>query len=163
MMKDIKKAVRRNVKPSLLIVVLGLSFPLLNIYPALQNVRSPIVDLLPPARAQESGLPDRAESAARLKKLGERRAIIFSPDFAASGNRQFYEGLGFLYLESADWRWVMKEIMRVNQSRGEGSIHEIFFETHGSNGNGLKLQRSQLRSAPRSYISLGALQERLAA
>src|SRR5215475_207345 len=154
---------RKITGSSLLIIVLGLSFPLLNIYPALQNGRSPIIDLLPPARAQESGLPDRAESAARLKKLGERRAIVFSPDFAASGNRQFYEGLGFLYLESADWRFVLREIKRVNKSRAEGSIREIFFETHGSNGNGLKLQRSQLPKAPRSYISLGALQEQLGA
>ncbi|HEY6402978.1 MAG TPA: hypothetical protein VI479_16285 [Blastocatellia bacterium] len=114
-------------------------------------------------RAQEFAPPDISESASRLKKLGERRAIVFSPDFAASGNQQFYEGLGFLYLESADWRYVLKEIMRVNRSRTEGSVREIFFETHGSNGNGLKLQRSQLRSAPRSYISLGGLQERLAA
>src|SRR5215475_13261195 len=154
---------RKITGSSLLIIVLGLSFPLLNIYSSLQNGRAPIVNLLPAARAQEAAQPDRSESAARLKKLGERRAIVFSPDFAASGNRQFYEGLGFVYLESADWRWVLKEIMRVNRSRTEGSIREIFFETHGSNGNGLKLQRSQLRSAPRSYISLGALQERLAA
>jgi hypothetical protein len=74
----------------------------------------------------------------------------------------FYEGLGFLYLESADWRWVLKEIRRVNRSRTGDSIREIFFETHGSNGHGLKLQRSERRSAPRSYISLGALQEHLA-
>jgi hypothetical protein len=114
-------------------------------------------------RAQESLRPDAQEAAVRLKKLGERRAIVFSPDFAASGNRQFYEALGFLYLESADWRWVLKEIMRVNRSRTEGAVREIFFETHGSNGNGLKLQRSQLPKAPRSYISLGALQEKLAA
>jgi hypothetical protein len=133
-----------NARTSLLIIVLGLSS-------------------LFYGRAQEFALPDISESAARLKKLGERRAIVFSPDFAASGNQQFYEGLGFLYVESADWRYVLKEIMRVNRSRKEGSVREIFFETHGSNGNGLKLQQSQLRSAPRSYISLGALQERLAA
>src|SRR5215475_12430000 len=152
---------RKITGSSLLIIVLGLSFPLLNIYPALQNGRSPIIDLLPPARAQEAAQPDRSESAARLKKLGERRAVVFSPDFAASGNRQFYEGLGFLYLESADWRFVLNEIKRVNKSRADESIREIFFETHGSNGNGLKLQRSQLPRAPRSYISLGALQEQL--
>ena len=144
MKKDKKKAARRNVRPSLMIIVLGLSS-------------------LFYASAQESTLPDRSESAARLKKLGERRAVVFSPDFAASGNRQFYEGLGFLYLESADWRFVLREIKRVNKSRAEGSIREIFFETHGSNGNGLKLQRSQLPKAPRSYISLGALQEQLGA
>jgi hypothetical protein len=135
---------RKSAKSLLLIIVLGLS-PLLF------------------GRAHGTARQDAREAAARLKKLGERRAIVFSPDFAASGNRQFYEGLGFLYLESADWRWVLKEIMQVNRSRAEGSIREIFFETHGSNGNGLKLQRSQSPKAPRSYISLGALQEKLAA
>lgn len=160
-MKGVKNVARRNAGLSLLIIALGLSSLLLNI--DLQYGRASIINIFPPARAQESAQPEAPESAARLKKLGERRAIVFSPDFAASGNRQFYEGLGFLYVESADWRFVLKEIMRVNRSRTEGSIREVFFETHGSNGNGLKLQRSQIKSAPRSYISLGALQERLAA
>jgi hypothetical protein len=163
MRKDVEKAARRNTRSLLLIILLGLSPLLLNAGPMFQYGRASLVNVLPAARAQGVAQPDRSESAARLKKLGERRAIVFSPDFAASGNRQFYEGLGFAYLESADWRWVLKEILRINRSRTEGSIREIFFETHGSNGNGLKLQRSQLRSAPRSYISLGALQERLAA
>jgi hypothetical protein len=163
MRKDVEKAARRNARSSLLIILLGLSLLLLSAGPTFKYGRASLVKILPAARAQEIALPDASESAARLKKLGERRAIVFSPDFAASGNRQLYEGLGFVYLESADWRWVLKELMRVNRSRAEGSIREIFFETHGSNGNGLKLQRSQLRGAPRSYISLGALQERLAA
>src|SRR5262245_33599339 len=161
MRKDVEKAARRHARSSLLIILLGLSLLLFNADPRFQYGRASLVNVLPAARAQEAALPESSEPAARLKKLGERRAIVFSPDFAASGNRQFYEGLGFVYLESADWRWVMKEIRRVNRSRTEGSIREIFFETHGSNGNGLKLQRSQLRSAPRSYISLGALQELL--
>jgi hypothetical protein len=163
MRKDVEKAARRNARSSLLVILLGLSPLFLSAGPTFQYGRKSLVNLLPTARAQEVAHPDRFESAARLKKLGERRAIVFSPDFAASGNRQLYEGLGFVYLESADWRWVLKEIMRVNRSRTDGSIREIFFETHGSNGNGLKLQWSQLRSAPRSYISLGALQEHLAA
>lgn len=163
MRKDVEKATRRNAWSSLLIILLGLSWLLLSGGPMFQYGRASLVNLAPAARAQVVAKPDRSESAARLKKLGERRAIVFSPDFAASGNRQFYEGLGFVYLESADWRWVLKEISRVNRLRTEGSIREIFFETHGSNGNGLKLQRSQLRTAPRSYISLGALQEQLAA
>src|SRR5262245_1720913 len=162
-MKGVEKAARRNARSSLLVILLGLSPPLLSAGPAFQYGRASLVKLFPTARAQDVAQPDRSESAARLKKLGERRAIVFSPDFAASGNRQLYEGLGFVYLESADWRWVLKEIKRVNRSRTEGSIREIFFETHGSNGNGLKLQRSQLRTSPRSYISLGALQEHLAA
>jgi len=163
MRKDVEKVARRNARSSLLIILLGLSPFLLSADPKFQYGSASLVNLLPVARAQNEALPDRLESAARLKKLGQRRAIVFSPDFAASGNQQFYEGLGFVYLESADWRWVLKEIIRINRSRTEGSIREIFFETHGSNGNGLKLQRSQIQSAPRSYISLGALQERLAA
>jgi len=163
MRKDVEKAARRNARSTLLILLLGFSSLLFSADPTFQYGRAALVGALPTARAQEGVQADSSEAVARLKKLGERRAIVFSPDFAASGNRQFYEGLGFVYLESADWRWVLKEIMRVNRSRTEGSIREIFFETHGSNGNGLKLQRSQLRSAPRSYISLGALQEHLGA
>jgi hypothetical protein len=162
MRKAVEKAARQNARRLLFIIALGLSSLLLNIDPALQYGRATLVSMFRAARAQEVAQPDGSESAARLKRLGERRALVFSPDFAASGNRQFYEGLGFMYLESADWRWVLKEIKRFNRSRPEDSIREIFFEAHGSNGNGLKLQRSQLRSAPRSYISLGALQERLA-
>lgn len=166
MRKDVEKAARQNVRPSLLIILLiillGLSFLLLNTDLTIQRGPASLVDVLPTARAQEGAQPDRSESAARLKKLGARMGMVFSPDFAASGNRQFYEGLGFMYLESADWRWVLKEIKQFNRSRPEDSIREIFFEAHGSNGHGLKLQRSQLRSAPRSYISLGALREYLA-
>src|SRR5262247_2464744 len=117
MRKDVEKAARRNARSSLLIILLGLSPLLLNADPTFQYGRASLVNVLLAARAQEVAQPDRSESAARLKKLGERRAIVFSPDFAASGNRQFYEGLGFVYLESADWRWVLKEIMRVNRSR----------------------------------------------
>src|SRR5262245_57833824 len=163
MRKDVEKAASRNARSSLLIILLGLSPLLLNADPTFQFGRASLVNVLPVARAHEVALPDVPEPATRLKKLGERRAIVFSPDFAGSGNRQFYEGLGFVYLESADWRWVMKEIMRVNRSRTGGSILEIFFETHGSNGNGLKLQRSQLRPTPLSDSEFGALQEQLAA
>jgi hypothetical protein len=162
MRKDVEKAARQNHRPSLPIIVLGLSSLLLNLNLTLQSWPASLANVLPEARAQEIDRPDSSDAVARLKKLGERRAIVFSPDFAASGNRRFYEGLGFVYLESADWRWVLKEIRRVNRSRTWDSIREIFFETHGSNGHGLKLQRSQLRLAPRSYISLGALQEHLA-
>jgi hypothetical protein len=32
----------------------------------------------------------------RLRDIGHAKAVIFSPDFAAPGNRLFYESLGFL-------------------------------------------------------------------
>lgn len=161
MRKDAEKAARLEGAPSLLIIALGLFWLLLNADSALRWGLTALAGAQA-ASDREIARPNSVEAAARLKKLGERRAIVFSPDFAASGNRRLYEGLGFVYLESADWRWVLKEIKRINGSRAEDRIREVFFETHGSNGNGLKLQRSQLRSAPRSYISLGALRERLA-
>src|SRR5262245_14823045 len=93
MRKDVEKVARRNAKSSLLIILLGLSPFLLSADPKFQYGSASLVNLLPVARAQDEALPDRLESAARLKKLGQRRAIVFSPDFAASGNQQFYEGL----------------------------------------------------------------------
>src|SRR5262249_32400315 len=120
MRKDLEKAARRNPRSPLLIILLGLSPLLLNADPTFQYGRASLVNILPAARAQEVAHPDKSESAARLKKLGERRAIVFSPDFAASGNRQFYEGLGFLYLVGADWPWVLQETMRVDCSRSDG-------------------------------------------
>lgn len=115
------------------------------------------LNAVPFASAQE----DHSALSTGINKIGERQAIVFSPDFAASGNRRFYEALGFMYLESADWHFVLREIKRFNLAHPEDSIQQVFFETHGSNGNGLKLQRSKRRTAPRSYISLGALQEHL--
>src|SRR5262245_18839949 len=89
MRKDVEKAARRNARSSLLMILLGLSPLLLSAGLTIQYGRASLADILPAARAQEADLPDKSESAARLKKLGERRAIVFSPDFAASGNRQF--------------------------------------------------------------------------
>jgi hypothetical protein len=162
MRKDREKAFRGIAGLSLLLALLGAAS---TDCAAFQSVRAPNVGAVPVTRARVVGhpkkAPDKRASALRLRKIGERRAVVFSPDFAASGNRQFYEGLGFQYWEIADWRKVLNEIAQFNQTHPEDSIQEIFMEAHGSNGNGLKLQKSQLRSAPRSYISLGALQERL--
>jgi hypothetical protein len=164
--KSVDKASRRPAVPWMAVAGLGLLSLLLNDDPALQRARASLVNVLPAARAleasaREAGRQDATALSARLKKLGERRAIVFSPDFAASGNRRFYEGLGFMYWETANWRVVLKEIKQYNSAHPDEALREIFFETHGSNGHGLKLQESDLRSAPRSYISLGALQEHL--
>ncbi|HKQ75932.1 MAG TPA: hypothetical protein VJ810_19715 [Blastocatellia bacterium] len=161
MRKDVEKASRRLAAPLLAIAGLGTLSLLLNGDPALQRSRASIISVLPAASASEVGKQDFTVSSTSLKKLGERRAIVFSPDFAASGNRRLYEGLGFMYWETANWRVVLKEIKQFNIAKPEAALREIFLETHGSNGHGLKLQESELRSAPRSYISLGALQEHL--
>src|SRR5262245_3223174 len=159
--KDVENASRRPAGPLLAMAGLGLIALLLNDDPALQLSRASIISVLPEARAHTVKGHDLTAASTKLKKLGERRAIVFSPDFAATGNRELYEGLGFKYWETANWRVVLKEIKQYNSAHPDEALREIFFETHGSNGHGLKLQESDLRSAPRSYISLGALQEHL--
>jgi hypothetical protein len=98
--------------------------------------------------------------AADLEGLGEGVAIVFSPDFADPHNRLFYESLGFLYIETPDWRKAVRAVSRHNET-GEVPIRVLIVETHGTNGNGLKLQSSPSRRSPRSYIAIGALQEQM--
>jgi len=86
-------------------------------------------------------------SIQRLSDIGKHKAVIFSPDFAQPGNREFYEKLGFLYIQ--------------NYWHPENQIETIILETHGTNGNGLKLQSGPFPRSPRSYISIGGLQEKL--
>lgn len=97
----------------------------------------------------------------RLSDIGRGKAVIFSPDFAERGNRNFYEKLGFLYIEDASWQRALNQIIARNYWHPESRIETIFLETHGTNGNGLKLQAGPLRKAARSYISIGGLQEKL--
>ena len=97
----------------------------------------------------------------RLSDIGRGKAVIFSPDFAESDNREFYEKLGFLYIEDASWLNALNQIIARNYWHPENRIYTVIIETHGTNGNGLKLQRGPWARAARSYISIGALQEKL--
>ena len=97
----------------------------------------------------------------RLSDIGRGKAVIFSPDFAESDNREFYEKLGFLYIEDASWLKALNQIIARNYWHPEDRIYTIIIETHGTNGNGLKLQQGPWTRAARSYISIGALQEKL--
>jgi hypothetical protein len=99
-------------------------------------------------------------SAGDLERLGEGVAIVFSPDFADPHNRLFYESLGFFYIETPDWRKAVRAVSRHNET-GDVPIRVLVVETHGTNGNGLKLQASPSRRSGRSYISIGALQEQM--
>ncbi len=96
-----------------------------------------------------------------LSDIGRGKAVIFSPDFAVSGNRAFYEKLGFRYIEEASWQNALNQIIAQNYWHPEARIETIFLETHGTNGNGLKLQSGGTKGARRSYISVGALQEKV--
>jgi hypothetical protein len=77
------------------------------------------------------------------------------------GNCRLYRSLGFACFDDADWTRVLDAIHAHNARSPEQSIRTVILETHGTNGNGLKLQRSHDPDADRSYISVGALQERL--
>lgn len=97
----------------------------------------------------------------RLSDIGKHKAVIFSPDFAQPGNREFYEKLGFLYIQDASWPKALNQIDARNYWHPEDRVDTIILETHGTNGNGLKLQTGPALRAARSYISVGALQEKL--
>jgi hypothetical protein len=96
----------------------------------------------------------------RLTDIGRGKGVVFSPDFSAPANREFYEKLGFAYFEDPRWSNVIEQIRRHNESSPD-KIETLIVESHGTNGNGLKLQQSERPRALRSYISVGALQEQL--
>jgi hypothetical protein len=98
---------------------------------------------------------------AKLADLGRGIGVVFSPDLSVPGNCRFYQALGFACFDDADWSRVLDGIHAFNTQHPDRPIATLILETHGTNGNGLKLQRSYDPKADRSYISVGGLQERL--
>ncbi len=98
---------------------------------------------------------------ARVSDLGRGVGLVFTPDLSVPGNCRFYEALGFACFQDADWNRVLVDIRAYNISHPDHVVRTLILETHGTNGNGLKLQTSYDPAADRSYISVGALQERL--
>lgn len=98
---------------------------------------------------------------AKLSDIGHGVGVVFTPDLSVPGNCRFYESLGFACFEDADWNKVLSGIRLHNIFHPENRIRTLVLETHGTNGNGLKLQKGHAPNADRSYISVGALQERL--
>jgi hypothetical protein len=96
-----------------------------------------------------------------LGDIGRGVGVVFSPDLSVSGNCRFYQALGFACFQDADWTRVIDQIHQYNIAHPDRRIYTLVLETHGTNGNGLKLQKSYSPTADRSYISVGALQERL--
>lgn len=97
----------------------------------------------------------------RIDDIGRGVGVVFSPDLSVRNNCRFYEALGFACFQDADWNSVLDDLHRHNALYPEQRIHTLILETHGTNGNGAKLQVSYAPTSDRSYISVGALQERL--
>jgi hypothetical protein len=98
---------------------------------------------------------------ANVSEVGRGIGVVFSPDLSVPGNCRFYEALGFACFEDGDWNRVVDRIQRHNTLYPERRIGTLVLETHGTNGNGLKLQSGHSIDDDRSYIAVGALQERL--
>jgi hypothetical protein len=97
----------------------------------------------------------------RVTDIGRGVGVVFSPDLSVPDNCRFYEALGFACFQTANWEDVLEQVHEHNLLFPERRIATLVLETHGTNGNGLKLQESYDPNARRSYISVGALQERL--
>ncbi|MGA8810857.1 MAG: hypothetical protein WB973_23535 [Thermoanaerobaculia bacterium] len=97
----------------------------------------------------------------RVSEIGRGVGVVFSPDLSVADNCRFYESLGFACFQDAEWEKILDAIHRHNVLYPERRIFTLLLETHGTNGNGLKLQTSYAPDAGRSYISAGALQQRL--
>lgn len=101
------------------------------------------------------------DPSARVSEIGHGVGIVFSPDLSVAGNCRFYSALGFACFQDADWTRILDDIRTHNIFHPENRIRTLVLETHGTNGNGLKVQKSYDPKADRSYISIGALQEHL--
>lgn len=93
--------------------------------------------------------------------IGRGVGVVFSPDLSVDDNCRFYQSLGFACFQGADWENILDDVHRYNVLYPDRRIFTLILETHGTNGNGLKLQTSYAPDAERSYIAAGALQQRL--
>jgi hypothetical protein len=100
-------------------------------------------------------------ASTRVSDIGRGIGVVFSPDLSVGDNCRFYQSLGFACFQAADWEKVLDDVHRYNVLYPERRIFTLVLETHGTNGNGLKLQASYNPDADRSYIAAGALQQRL--
>ncbi|MDQ3283651.1 MAG: hypothetical protein M3Q69_19790, partial [Acidobacteriota bacterium] len=102
-----------------------------------------------------------AATTAPLDEIGTGIGIVFTPDLSVKDNCRFYEALGFACFESPDWLEVLGQIHQYNIDHPGRRIRTLVVETHGTNGNGLKLQAGKKAEDDRSYIAVAALQEML--
>ena len=102
-----------------------------------------------------------SQGSSGLSRIGHGKGIVFSPDLSEPGNREFFRALGFAYFEDPDWHSVVKQIRAFNAAHPTDRIETLLIQSHGTNGDALKLQNGKQPDAPRSYIAPAALQESL--
>lgn len=102
-----------------------------------------------------------ASSYATIEEIGTGVGIVFTPDLSVKDNCSFFVAMGFACFESADWLQILSDIHAYNIDHPGRRIRTLILETHGTNGNGLKVQAGKQPEDERSYISVGALQEML--
>jgi len=102
-----------------------------------------------------------AGGSSMLAQLGRGKGIVFSPDLSERGNREFYRALGFAYFEDPDWHVVLKQLRDFNQTHPADQVETLLIQSHGTNGDALKLQNGNDPDALRSYLAPAALQEQL--
>jgi hypothetical protein len=102
-----------------------------------------------------------AAQIAGFDEIGTGIGVVFTPDLSVKDNCRFFEALGFACFESADWLQVLSDIHAYNIDHPGRRVRTLILETHGTNGNGLKLQAGKKPEDDRSYIAVAALQEML--
>jgi hypothetical protein len=109
-----------------------------------------------------SGRAATPPGEARLQSVGRGMAIVFSPDLAPPTTCSFYSRLGFLCIRDASWRSASSKIEAFNRNSRKGHfVRTVIIESHGANGNALKLQDGRRETDKRSYASVAALDEQL--
>lgn len=117
--------------------------------------------LLPTRQVSIKDLWKAHQGTSALRSIGRGKGIIFSPDLSEPGNRAFYAALGFAYFEGPDWHAILEQLRTYNRSHPDNQVEVLLVQSHGTNGDALKLQNNSQPDAPRSYISPGGLLERL--
>ena len=144
-----------------LVVCLGADIPSNHLAGADGSVRAPVRGTSPARMKSIAEVWSANARTETLSDLGRGKGIVFSPDLSEPGNREFYHALGFAYFEDPDWRTVLNQLKAYNQSHPESPVEVLLIQSHGTNGDALKLQNGSQPDAPRSYISPGALLERM--
>src|SRR5205085_7866178 len=80
--------------------------------------------------------------AKKVSEIGRGIGVVFSPDLSVKDNCRFYQALGFACFQDADWSNILTGIHTFNLLHLDRRIGTLILETHGTNGNGLKVQQS---------------------